>query len=206
MVYALNGVGSPRRKFHRLSSCKCFICWFPAPFKIQLIQWYQPWPNFFWQRRQWIRTILPWCNYGGRLKKWSSRWILRRNNFIQNGWWHCHFSTHAESYHHRGPPFANYSQLEFECIVHLPEKTSLKMNCDEKRGSKSRPSFQLGSSHPLYASHVGVIRIKMCTPMLAGAPPPQFPGNQPIDNESLISKWNTNMKYYATCLMDLCVP
>jgi hypothetical protein len=47
--------------------------------------------------------------------------------------------------------------------------------------------------------------MKMCTPMLAGAPPPQFPGNRSIDNESLISDWNTNMKYYTKYLMDLCV-
>ncbi len=29
------------------------------------------------------------------------------------------FLTQAESYHHRGPAFAHYSQLEFECIVQL---------------------------------------------------------------------------------------
>ena len=51
-----------------------------------------------------------------------------------------------------------------------------------------------------------VIHMKMCTPMLAGVPPSLFPGNQPINNESLVSKWNTNMKYYAKYLMDLCVP
>jgi hypothetical protein len=27
------------------------------------------------------------------------------------------FLTQAESYHHRGPAFAHYSQLEFECII-----------------------------------------------------------------------------------------
>jgi hypothetical protein len=27
------------------------------------------------------------------------------------------FLTQAKSYHHRGPAFAHYSQLEFECIV-----------------------------------------------------------------------------------------
>ncbi len=32
------------------------------------------------------------------------------------------FITQAESYHHRGPAFAQYSQLEFECIVQLQEK------------------------------------------------------------------------------------
>jgi hypothetical protein len=42
--------------------------------------------------------------------------------------------------------------------------------------------------------------------MLAGAPPPSFPGNRPIEDESFISKWNTDMKYYAKYLIDLCVP
>ncbi len=35
------------------------------------------------------------------------------------------FLTHARSYYHRGPAFANYSQLEFECIIQLQDKSSL---------------------------------------------------------------------------------
>ncbi len=34
------------------------------------------------------------------------------------------FFTQAESYHHRGPAFAHYSQLQYECIV-LREKVQL---------------------------------------------------------------------------------
>jgi hypothetical protein len=36
------------------------------------------------------------------------------------------FLTQAELYHHRGPAFAHYSQLEFECIVQLYEKVQLQ--------------------------------------------------------------------------------
>jgi hypothetical protein len=36
------------------------------------------------------------------------------------------FLTQAESYHHRGPVFAHYSQLEFECIVQLQENVQLQ--------------------------------------------------------------------------------
>jgi hypothetical protein len=103
------------------------------------------------------------------------------------------FLTQAKSYYHRGPAFTNYSQLEFECIIQLQDKSSSAKKSDKSRGRKPRPSFQLGSGHPLYAFHVGVIRMKMCTPMLAGAPPPKFPGNQPIEDESRISKWITDM-------------
>jgi hypothetical protein len=35
------------------------------------------------------------------------------------------FLTHAKSYYHWGPEFANYSQLEFECIIQLQDKSSL---------------------------------------------------------------------------------
>ncbi len=42
--------------------------------------------------------------------------------------------------------------------------------------------------------------------MLAGAPPPKFPGNRPIKDESRISKWITDMKYYAEYLINLCLP
>jgi hypothetical protein len=36
------------------------------------------------------------------------------------------FLTQAESYHHCGPAFANYSQLDFEYIVQLQEKAQLQ--------------------------------------------------------------------------------
>jgi hypothetical protein len=48
--------------------------------------------------------------------------------------------------------------------------------------------------------------MKMCTLMLAGAPPPKFPGNLPVEDESLIPKWNKDMQYYSKYLIDLCVP
>jgi hypothetical protein len=118
------------------------------------------------------------------------------------------FLTQAESYHHRGPAFAHYSQLEFECIVQLQEKIQLqeKAKLTNKSlkdcGLKPRPTFPLGVKHPLYTSHVGVIQMKMCT----WAPPPKFPGNQPTKYESSISKWNKDMIYYSRYLMDVCVP
>ncbi len=76
--------------------------------------------------------------------------------------------TQAESYHHRGPAFAHYSQLEFECIVQLQEKGQLQEKAELTKksskdcGRKPRPTFPLGINHPLHTSHVGVIRMKMC--------------------------------------------
>jgi hypothetical protein len=122
------------------------------------------------------------------------------------------FLTQAESYHHRSPAFAHYFQLEFECIVQLQENVQLQEKAEltnkssKDRGCKPRPPFNLGINHPLYTSHVGVIQMKMCMPMFAGAPPPNFPDNQPTKNESSISKWNKDMIYYSRYLMDLCVP
>ncbi len=93
------------------------------------------------------------------------------------------FLTHAELYHHCSPAFAHYSQLEFECIVQLQEKVQLQKKAEltnkssKDRGCKPRPTFPLGINHPLYTSHVGVIKMKMCTPMFTGAPPPKFPGH-----------------------------
>ncbi len=73
-------------------------------------------------------------------------------------------------------------------------------------GRKSRSLFPLGINHLLYTSHVGVIQMKMCTPMFAGAPLSKFPENQATTDESSISKWNKDMIYYSRYLMDLCVP
>jgi hypothetical protein len=42
--------------------------------------------------------------------------------------------------------------------------------------------------------------------MLAEAPLHKSPGNQPIEYESRISKWITNMKYYSEYVIGLCVP
>jgi len=85
------------------------------------------------------------------------------------------FLTQAELYRHRGPVFADYSQLEFESIVQLQDKPTPSKNTKSDRGRKPQSSFLLGVNHPLYSSHVAVIRMKMCTPMLAGAPPKKFP-------------------------------
>ena len=46
----------------------------------------------------------------------------------------------------------------------------------------------------------------MCAPMLVGVPPPKFPKNQPVEDESQIHTWNTDMKYYSKYLIYLCVP
>jgi hypothetical protein len=73
------------------------------------------------------------------------------------------FLTQAESYHHRGPAFAHYYQLEFECIVQLQDKVQLQEKAElinkssKDCGRKPRPTFNLGINHPLYTSHVGVI-------------------------------------------------
>jgi len=85
-------------------------------------------------------------------------------------------------------------------------KATSSKNTTNDRGRKRRPTFLLGLNHPIYSSHVGVIHMKMCTPMLAGAPPPKFPGNRPIDDESRIHTWDIEMKYYSKYLIDLCVP
>ncbi len=93
------------------------------------------------------------------------------------------FLIQADSYHHRGPAFAHYFQLEFECIVQLQEKVQHQEKAEfsnkssKNCGRKPRPTFCLGINHPLYTSHVGVIQIKMCTPMFAGASLPKFPKN-----------------------------
>ncbi len=71
------------------------------------------------------------------------------------------FSTQAESYHHRGPAFAHYSQLEFKCIIQLQEKVQLQEKAElankssKDRGRKPRPTFNLGIHHPLYTSMSG---------------------------------------------------
>jgi hypothetical protein len=68
------------------------------------------------------------------------------------------FLTEAESYHHCGPAFAHYSQLEFECIVQLQEKlqrqkkAELSNKSSKGHGCKPRPTFPLGINHPLYIS------------------------------------------------------
>ncbi len=95
--------------------------------------------------------------------------------------------------------------MEFERIVQLQDKAASLKNTKNDPGQKPWPSFLLGLNRPLYPSHVGVICMKMCTPMLAGAPPPKFPGNRQTQ-DSRIHTWDTDMKFYSKYLIDLCVP
>jgi hypothetical protein len=76
------------------------------------------------------------------------------------------FLTQVKSCHHCGPAFENYSQLDFKCIIQRQEITSSKMNCNKNQGRKPRSGFELGSGHPLHASHMTVIHMKMCTPIV----------------------------------------
>jgi hypothetical protein len=86
------------------------------------------------------------------------------------------FLTQAESYHHCGRVCSLFS-VGIWCIIQLQEKVQLQEKAEltnkssKDCGRKPRPTFPLGINHPLYTSHVGVIQMKMCTPMFAGAPP-----------------------------------
>ncbi len=63
------------------------------------------------------------------------------------------------------------------------EKVELTNKSSKDHGRKPRPTIALGINHPLYTSYVGVIQMKLCTPMFSGAPPPKFSGNRPTRDE-----------------------
>jgi len=112
--------------------------------------------------------------------------------------------TQAESYRHRGPWFANMNPLEFECVVELIERC---LDVDQQnRRRPRRPRFDLGVTHPLFKSHQGVIRMKMHTAILAGRPPPAFPGNKPKGSDADTKSWQVQMEYFSKYMLDLLVP
>jgi hypothetical protein len=49
------------------------------------------------------------------------------------------FLTQAKSYYHRDPAFANYSHLEFECIIQLQDKTSSAKNLTTVKAKAINP-------------------------------------------------------------------
>ncbi len=171
----------------------------------RLVQWAIQ-ANFFSWWQQWICTILPWCSHGGSLQRWWTQWVLWRNHFLQDSWWHCCILNPSRIILSSGSGIHKLFSVGVWVHHTTPWQVIIRKKSDNSWGHKPRPGFQLGSGHPLYASHVGVNRMKMCTPMLAEAPPPKFSGNCPIKDESRISKWITDMKYYAKYLIDLCVP
>ena len=69
----------------------------------------------------------------------------------------------------------------------------------------ARPVYSVGLEHPLYESHVAVIRTKFKTAVLAGRPPPVFPGNRPIDKDQR-RIWLDDMMYYSKYIMGLFLP
>ena len=124
----------------------------------------------------------------------------------------CIFLTQAESYANRGNLFKHFTQLEFECVIELipkekkqKKKEPKKTDSKQKRGRHSRVGLELGYGHPLYASHHGVVRMKMRTAMLGGCPAPTFPGNNPA---SVVTEdeWKSEMDYFAKYVMGFIVP
>ena len=73
------------------------------------------------------------------------------------------------------------------------------------RGRHPRPWFELGDNHPLHDEYGAFLRAKMQTPMLAGAPPPTFPGNKPLDLE-LQLQWRRDLDKYTKYMMDMILP
>jgi len=60
--------------------------------------------------------------------------------------------------------------------------------------------------HPLYATHQGFIRSKMLTPILAGRPPPAYPGPKPTENDMELLRWYKESDYFAKYIIDMMVP
>ncbi len=162
----------------------------------RLVQWAKQ-ANFFSWWQQLTCTILPWCSHGGSLQRWWRQWDLWRNHFLQDSWWHCCILNPNQIILSSGSGICKLFSVGIWVHHTTPRQVIIGKKSGIIQGRKPRPGFQLGSGHPLYASHVGVICMAMFTPMLAGAPPPKFPGNRPIEDESRISKWITDIKYYA---------
>jgi hypothetical protein len=115
--------------------------------------------------------------------------------------------SQAESYLNRGPNFVNMNLLEFECIVALKEKKDDYVLLGGKKvGRSKREGFDLGEKHPLYDSHEGVIRCKMLNPILAGKPPPSYPGPIPKSDDKTPLVWFRNSDDFAKYIIDLMVP
>ncbi len=89
----------------------------------------------------------------------------------------CIFLNQATLYGNRGPNFAMYNQLEFECILVglLKRKSAPAKKSNEKRGRTQHVGFDLGSGHPLFALLKGFVRAKFRTPILPVVLP-KFPG------------------------------
>jgi hypothetical protein len=66
------------------------------------------------------------------------------------------FLTQVESYYHQGPAFTNYSQLEFECIIQLHDKSSSVKNLTTVEAINPGPVSNLDQvihcMHPMWVS------------------------------------------------------
>ncbi|POM66525.1 Hypothetical protein PHPALM_17604 [Phytophthora palmivora] len=85
------------------------------------------------------------------------------------------FVSQVQSYVHRGKHFSDFSPAEFESIVDVRLVKSGNEKLSKKsRGRKRRDGFAFAPTHPLYPHYEGCIRVKFKTPMLGGAPPPNY--------------------------------
>ena len=115
------------------------------------------------------------------------------------------FLSQAESYDHRGPLFRDYSALEFESIVELKPCKSQGNTPRLGAGRPSRAMFPLDPGHPLYGEYEAVIHVKFRTAVLAGRPPPTFPGNKPSTADR-VDDWQATLDMFAKYVIDLLVP
>jgi hypothetical protein len=51
----------------------------------------------------------------------------------------------------------------------------------EKKGRKRNETFDLDQRHPLHTTHTQRLRSLQQTPVLAGGPPPRYPGPRPAN-------------------------
>lgn len=110
------------------------------------------------------------------------------------------FVSQAESYAHRGPNFAAFSPVEFECIVDIRPRMASPDGpaVDTPRaGRPRRQGFDLGANHPLFCDFQGFVFVKFRTPMFGGAPPPTY--RAALKNES-------TMRALATYLLATFTP
>ncbi len=35
-------------------------------------------------------SVLPWCSNGSSFQRWWTQWVLWRNHFLEDSWWHCY--------------------------------------------------------------------------------------------------------------------
>ena len=107
-------------------------------------------------------------------------------------------------YRYRGYQLQHMNYVEYVSIVKISKIPPGQVDdgttsTTTRRGRQSNKTFLFDEGHPLFRLYRQQLRSKQATPILAGYPPPSYPGDMTVPSTRLLrNEWKKFATYYLT--------